>query len=154
MASTAEENRVRVWRITKQRHVESAFDGEGAFRFGGRWNRPGTRLVYTSGSFALAALELLVHLDPNHPIPHLMAIPIDIPSELIEPGPSAMPESLESSRRIGDAWAAGGTSPALSVPSALIPQEQNVLLNPSHSAFHHLILNPPIPFNLDPRLRP
>ena len=52
-----------VYRICKTKYAATAFDGEGAFRFGGRWNTRGTRLIYTAGNLALAALEMLVHLD-------------------------------------------------------------------------------------------
>ena len=51
-----------VYRICKTKYAAMAFDGEGAFRFGGRWNARGTRMVYTAGSLALAAREMLVHL--------------------------------------------------------------------------------------------
>ena len=54
---------ITAWRIVRARFADSAFDGEGARRYGGRWNSRGTRMVYTAGSQALAALEMLVHLD-------------------------------------------------------------------------------------------
>ena len=54
----------QAWRKVKEKHAATAFDGEGAWRFGGRWNSPGIRIVYTSGTKALAALESLVHLNP------------------------------------------------------------------------------------------
>ena len=50
------------WRLVHARYVVHAFDGEGARLYGGRWNSPGRPAVYTSGSLALAALEVLVHL--------------------------------------------------------------------------------------------
>ena len=50
------------WRIIKARYAKSAFDGEGARQFGGRWNSPGVPIIYTSSSMSLAALEMLVHL--------------------------------------------------------------------------------------------
>lgn len=54
----------KAWRIVKRSHASSAFDGEGAWRYGGRWNSPGTRVVYCSANLSLAALETLVHLNP------------------------------------------------------------------------------------------
>ena len=54
---------VTVWRIVKAKHQDDAFSGEGARRFGGRWNHPGIRVVYTAESRSLAAMEMLVHLD-------------------------------------------------------------------------------------------
>ena len=53
------------WRITKQKHARNAFTGEGAREFGGRWNNPGTAIVYTAQSQSLAALEMLAHLDSS-----------------------------------------------------------------------------------------
>ena len=55
-----------LWRIVKATHASTAFDGDGARRFGGRWNHEGYSAIYTSGSLALAALELLVHLEITH----------------------------------------------------------------------------------------
>src|ERR1039457_6217055 len=54
---------VSAWRITKRKHARSAFTGEGARRYGGRWNSPGTAIIYTAESQSLAVLEILVHLD-------------------------------------------------------------------------------------------
>ena len=52
------------WRIVKEKHVATAFTGEGAAKTGGRWNSRGVFLVYTSGTKSLATLESLVHLNP------------------------------------------------------------------------------------------
>src|SRR5205814_1091186 len=54
--------KIRAWRIFKPRHGASAFTGEGARRYGGRWNSKGVAVVYTAASCSLAALEMLVHL--------------------------------------------------------------------------------------------
>lgn len=54
----------RAWRLVKQKHAATAFDGDGARLFGGRWNAPGSRVIYTSTTLSLAALEILVHLLP------------------------------------------------------------------------------------------
>ena len=57
---------MRVWRLTHRKWALSAFDGQGAYLFGGRWNPKGVRCVYTSTSSALAVLEVLVHMDKRH----------------------------------------------------------------------------------------
>jgi len=75
MASSAEPRFLRVWRLCKRAH--SAFDGEGSRLAGGRWNRRGTRMIYTSGSLSLAALEILVHCEPSLLPADLVAIPAD-----------------------------------------------------------------------------
>jgi len=64
---------IRIWRLVKAGRTHSAWDGEGAFRFGGRWNSRGVRAVYASSSLALALLETLVHLDPALPLPAMCA---------------------------------------------------------------------------------
>jgi RES domain-containing protein len=66
----------RAWRIVREDHRSAAFDGEGAWLFGGRWNSRGTRMVYTSITLSLAALETLVHLNPPVAFKYV-AIPID-----------------------------------------------------------------------------
>ena len=56
--------KLAVWRIVKAKYADTAFSGEGASRAGGRWSRRGEGVVYTGGRLSLAALELLVHLNP------------------------------------------------------------------------------------------
>lgn len=149
-----------VWRLVKERHAETAFDGDGARLHGGRWNSPGVRMVYTSGSLALAALETLVHLDTALPLPRFIAFavrldPKDILTAELPPAYSfggSLP-SLKETRRIGDEWIASGASLGLRVPSAIVPQESNVLLNPAHLRFSTLVIAAPTAFALDPRLR-
>jgi len=149
---------VRVWRLVKERHADTAFDGEGARLYGGRWNSIGHRVVYTSASLALASLETLVHLDNARPLPRFIAFSVQIPADDIASAagryslPGQLPHLTET-RRIGDAWINAGRHLALSVPSAIIPQEFNLLLNPAHPRFAQLVIEPPIGFAIDPRLR-
>lgn len=158
MASTSDAGTVRVsaWRLAKSAHADHAFDGEGAFRYGGRWNSKGTAIVYASSSLALATMELLVHLDPTMPLPPLLAFRISLPPELIldQPAPGGAPPSmnLSTSRQVGDQWIRSGSTVALRVPSVVIPLEHNFLLNPNHSRFPELLIDPPLPLSLDPRL--
>jgi len=159
MASTSDTTApalLRAWRLVKSVHADHAFDGEGAFRYGGRWNSRGTALVYASSSLALAALELLVHLDPAMPVPPLVAFRIDLHADLIldqaPPGAPDAPGDLSASRRIGDQWVREGRSLALRVPSAVVPLEHNFLLNPNHPRFPDALIHAPTPFTLDPRL--
>ena len=65
---------MRLWRICRDIHAASAFSGEGARLFGGRWNSQGVRVVYASPSLALAAIETFVHLEPNLRPDDLVAI--------------------------------------------------------------------------------
>jgi len=134
---------VQVWRICSRRHQR--FDGEGARLYGGRWNYAGTAVVYTSASLALAALELFVHIDVDL-----------LPNETVKA--ASLPRNwrrypaLESLKDIGTNWAARGSTAILTVPSAIIPEEQNYLLNPAHRGFKQVRLRRSIPFHFDPRM--
>jgi RES domain-containing protein len=150
---------IRSWRIVKAKHAAGAFDGEGDRLLGGRWNSPGRRAVYTAESAALAALEMLVHLGRMTTLPAYVVISCDFDDKLVSdidrhrlpshwrtfPAPPALPA-------IGDAWLAGGKSPVLRVPSAIVPGENNYLLNPAHPKFHRIVIGKPERFELDLRL--
>jgi RES domain-containing protein len=147
--------------LVKTEYARTAFDGEGAFRFGGRWNSRGSRIVYASGSLSLAMLELLVHIDPAAPLPKLSAIPVDLPDAAVNAEKfsrlnsisGGLPWNLSQTRAWGDAWIAAGTSAALVVPSALVPNESNYLLNPAHPDFFKLQIGEPQVCTPDKRLR-
>jgi len=126
---------------------------------GGRWNHPGTPVVYTSPTPALAALELFVHLDVSEIPDDFVAIPADIPESLAmarispkrlpadwrrHPAPQALAE-------IGTKWVQERKTAVLAVPSAVIPLEENYLLNPLHPAFRQIRIGKPKPFRFDPR---
>ena len=149
---------IRAWRIVKTRHVAAAFTGDGARLHGGRWNAPGVPVVYTSGSQALAALELLVHLNP--PVTFsLAAIPVEFDASLIaridrgklpadwraEPVPA-------STRALGDEWVRSGAAAVLEVPSVIIPAESNYVLNPRHPHFSQVRVGAAEAFVFDARL--
>ena len=117
-------------------------------------------MVYTSGSLALAALELLVHVDRSNVPPDLVQIEIEIPDDLgvqrIEVGslPASWREypAPEALQRLGDEWLAGRSTPVLQVPSAVIPEEHNYLINPDHPQAARAVAVGTNPFNYDPRL--
>src|SRR5262245_31323853 len=148
-----------LWRVVKRKHASTAFDGKAAQRFGGRWNSPGQRVVYASATKSLAVLEVLVHLDVGRPLPRLVAFTLHVDDESVERLPAArLPRhwrtsrGLEATQRIGDAWLSSGRALALAVPSAVVPEEWNYLLNPAHPRFGRLKFGRPTPFILDPRL--
>lgn len=149
----------RAFRLVKARHAERAFEGEGARRWGGRWNPPGVRVVYASESVALAALELLVHLEESALLAHHVVCAVRFPEALVEAlDPAALPADWRASppplplQELGGAWLRESRSALLAVPSAIVPSEQNFLLNPAHRDFRRVRRDPPIPFALDPRL--
>ncbi|WP_341327204.1 RES family NAD+ phosphorylase [Methylotuvimicrobium sp. KM2] len=133
---------VKSYRIVKQKWADSAFDGEGAKRYGGRWNSRGKPCVYLAGSESLAILEILVHLDKQQFLTHYALFELHLPKQDVvyldaeklpacwrdEPAP---PETAA----IGDAWLFEGSELALAAPSVIVPREWNFIVNPKHPAF-------------------
>jgi RES domain-containing protein len=151
---------VVIWRLSKIKYAPTAFDGEGARRAGGRWNSKGTAIVYCSATLSLTALETLVHMDVADFGTSRAAIRVEIPDDIamdrVEANQLApdwrdtpAPVSLAV---MGDQWAAEGKTLLLLVPSAVVPQENNILLNPRHLDFAKIQISPPEPFVLDARL--
>lgn len=119
---------VHAYRIVAPRWISSAFSGEGAQKHGGRWNSRGIPVVYLAGSRALAALETLVHLTtPESRGKPFYIVEVSFPASTI-----LLSEVRKPSREEGDAWLTANTSLVLQVPSVLIPEEPNFLLNPRH----------------------
>ena len=149
----------QAWRILKGRHVEGAFDGEGARLYGGRWNSPGVPAVYASESRALATLEVLAGLQTNTPLPGYVLLPVEFDDSLVltlelDEVPADWKQSppAPSTQQLGDNWIARGESAVLRVPSALVPKESNYVLNPRHSDFSAVRIGKPEPLSMDPRL--
>lgn len=152
-----------IWRICKKKHQQTAFDGVGASITGGRWNSKGTKLVYTSECLALAAVELFVHIEPEDMETLFVCIKAEIPDDV-----SVKIKTIEEVRQlspdgftypapsilaaIGDRWIAEKRTAILVVPSAVIPQEKNYLLNPEHPDFDKIIINQPESFEFDSRM--
>jgi RES domain-containing protein len=150
---------MQVWRLTMSATPDEAFDGAGAARFGGRWNRPGTRVIYTASRLSLAALEQLVHAHPDRIKRPFFAYAVDVPDTFIEDlasttlpagwnAPTAPPRLAE----IGTDWARSLRILALRMPSAVVPQELNVILNCDHPDFSKLTFPAGEPFRFDQRL--
>jgi RES domain-containing protein len=152
---------LRAWRLVRPEFGDAgaAFSGEGARRYGGRWNSVGRAVVYTSEHLSLAALETLAHADRKRFARDLVAFEVHVPADLIAvladadvpAGWRARPDA-PAARAVGDAWLAGRTHAALSVPSVLVPKEQNLLLDPRHPRFAEVRIGAPIPFRFDDRL--
>ena len=147
-----------VWRICRAAHQE--LDGEGARLHGGRWNSEGVPVVYTSSTLALAALEYLVHVDIEDVPDDLVAMAIEVPDDAGEgivkvddlPGDWNQLPDHPACPRIGDQWAAEGTALLLCVPSAVVPEESNLLINPNHPSAGDLLVVSTRPFVFDSRL--
>lgn len=150
---------ITAWRIVPQQWAGSAFDGEGARLYGGRWNSPGRPAVYLADSRALAALEMLVHLNPAMAALCYQMIEVSFPASLvqqidIEPLGAALvsPSVLPSTQHAGDAWLAEASAPVLQVYSSIISEEPNYVLNPKHPKFDRLKIGEARAFAFDPRL--
>ncbi|MGH9393629.1 MAG: RES family NAD+ phosphorylase [Terriglobales bacterium] len=144
-----------MWRIGLARYAAEAWSGEGARLNGGRWNRPGTRMIYGSSSLSLAALELFVNLPPEALPPDLIACAATLPDALIaDVGklPDRWCEDGEATRELGETWVRQGTSLGLSVPSAVVPQERNLLVSRVHPDFPSFKALQPVPWRFDPRM--
>lgn len=153
---------VSVWRIATETLAYPANDssGAGAQLTGGRWNSPGIAVLCFSANLSLAVLETLSHLGAGKPLYNHFLVRIDIPDDvwnnryLPDPLPGgwdAVPAGV-TSRRVGDAWAALGSSALLVVPSVIIPDESNVLINPSHPEAARIVATTVKRWLYDPRL--
>lgn len=149
---------MRAWRLATTLHAP--LTGEGAALRGGRWNSVGTAVVYASAHLSLALVELLGHLDSLDLPGNLAACEIGFPDGMLETLrlrelPRGWRDDLRFTRAIGDGWVESNRSLALAVPSAIVPAEPNVLLNPGNVGFARVEVLTREPFQLDPRiLRP
>ena len=148
-----------VWRLVKTKYSRSAFDGEGSRLYGGRWSSPGTVVAYASESSALAVLEVLVHLQNSTVLQSYSLASADVPDELVEVlAPKWVPADWRRSpppgevQEVGDAWAREGRSAVLRVPSVILGDSYNYLLNPAHPSFARIRIRDPRPFDFDSRL--
>jgi RES domain-containing protein len=150
----------RVYRVLRKAYARSPLDGEGAFRFGGRWSSIGTRLCYTSEHQSLAMLEYFVHLDAGDAPPDLVLVtaevPGDLPCERVEMNQppvhwrrSPAPAELA---QIGDEFVHRASRCILIVPSALAPKENNWLINPQHPGFERITVSGVEALSYDPRM--
>lgn len=147
------------WRLVQAKQAEGAFSGEGARRYGGRWNHAGTPMVYTAGSISLAALEVLAHLEAYQVLNTYVCIPVEFDEALYRtidlsrvPDDWAADPAPSSTRDLGTDWIRSSGSAVLAVPSVLIPLERNYLINPLHPDFGKLRIGSPQPFRFDPRV--
>lgn len=147
------------WRIVPTNWADTAFDGEGARLYGGRWNSPGHAAVYLADSRALAALEVLVHLNPAMTTLKYQMIEVSFPKALvqtidIEPLAAALTSAAvqPATQHAGDAWLTEARSPVLQVISSIIPEEPNYVLNPRHPQFTRIKIGSSKPFAFDPLL--
>ena len=164
---------ISIWRIASEGHTWKANDlsGNGAARYPGRWNSLDRPIVYSSSSIALACLETVVHLAGDDPLPFpRQLVRITIPSHHWQqrkmigneelsgwdsaPTPEHAEDWLAATRAWGDAWLLGLESLLAEVPSVIVPEETNLLLNPRHPAHGELVAEIVRPWFYDARLLP
>jgi len=147
------------WRIVPADKAGSAFDAQGAKLYGGRWNPAGVPMVYASEHQSLAALEVRVHIDKTRIVKLYKCFAFHFDEKLMQLFPyAALPRDWRqappppSLQQLGADWVKSGRSVILAVPSALIPNELNYLINPAHPNFPKLKIDPPTDFAFDHRL--
>jgi RES domain-containing protein len=147
------------WRIVVQSEASTAFSGEGARRYGGRWNSQNVRVIYNSEHQSTAALEVFVHNKPFNPNEKYKAFRLEWPDSFTERFPAeklpanwrVFPPPVEI-KEIGDRWVQERRSAVLALPSVISPADTNFLLNPEHRDFKRIRIAPPIDFEFDSRL--
>jgi RES domain-containing protein len=149
-----------LWRIAREIHIDTPLEGVGGLIVSGRWHRRGQPILYASATAAMAALEVLVHVEPLQAPDDLRLLRLDLPDDLaIETlDPALLPEdwrsvpAQESAQSIGSDWLQRRSSVALKVPSVIVPVESNVLLNPRHPGMARVRISSNEAFRFDSRL--
>lgn len=154
---------MKVFRVERKKHLETTLDGIGAaLTEGYRWNSLNTHLVYTAASWALATLEVFVHLDLSEDLPlDRYLVEIDIPNDIailelknedLPNGWDSKPPILET-QYIGDDFVKENLAAVLKVPSCIVQKEFNYLINPNHPDASRIIVENTSPFQFDSRLQ-
>lgn len=150
----------QIYRVLRAAYARHPFDGEGAYRYGGRWSSIGTRLCYASEHQSLAMLEYFVHLDADDPPEDLVLVAADVPDDVSRRtvNPKDLPDNWRDTpaphelAALGDDFVNQAKTALLLVPSALAPRENNWLLNPQHPNFAKVVVQPPEPLCYDRRM--
>ena len=147
------------WRIVRASRAQTAFTGEGPWRYGGRWNSPGVHVIYVSEHQSTAAFEVFANRVPFILEEKYRAYHLEWPDSLTEifpikklPGNWRVTPPPAETMEIGDRWVQERHSAVLALPSAISPNDTNFLLNPEHPDFKRIRIHPPINFDFDPRL--
>jgi len=132
---------LKIYRVAKKKHIKG-FSGEGARLFGGRWNKKGVSLLYFSEHLSLCVLEILVHTNQQLITNDYWYIEVEIPeNEIKHINPKGLPQNwrvnppLPFTQDYGTDWLLSHKSLVLKVPSAVLPNENNFLINPNHKQF-------------------
>ncbi len=146
-----------LYRIAKCIYADD-LSGTGARLYGGRWNSVGRPVVYLASSRALAVLEVLVHLPPTLLPQGFCIATIEAPDDLAEIDAAALPGGWDGYpepallKKYGDGFLNAGKHLLLKVPSAIVKEEFNYLLNPNHALMVKVIIRTKQDFTFDERL--
>ncbi len=147
-----------VYRLVRSLYKDD-FSGQGAFLYGGRWNSKGIYALYGSEHISLAALEIIVNYDKSslRLLPAYHLIEMNIPDAMVmEIDHSALKKKwsidFEYSQYIGDQFLQSKAALAVKIPSAVIPEESNFLINPLHEHFKKITIKATKEYDLDKRL--
>jgi len=147
------------WRIVRASREKTAFTGEGPWRYGGRWNSAGVRVIYVSEHQSTAAFEVFANRVPFILEERYKAFNLEWPDHLTEifpvkklpPNWRVHPPPIET-KEIGNHWVKEQRSVVIALPSAISPDDTNFLLNPEHRDFKRIRIAPPVDYEFDPRL--
>ena len=147
---------ITAWRIVDPAYIDDAFTGKGARMNGGRWNSPGTAIVYTASIISLATLELIVNVPRARRLPQYNLISCSFHEALVEDlDRGSLPANWRTYpappevQEIGERWIHEKRSAVLKVPSAVVEEDCNYLLNPAHEDFKSIDVGAARPFKLD-----
>jgi len=149
---------MRIYRISSSEYIND-LSGTGAKLFGGRWNDIGTALLYSSENVSLAILEILVHFDGFTVPNNLELLYLDIDEKLVNNFSISKFNKIRKSDKaeydfklVGQNWIKSKKSLALKVPSIIVKNEFNILINPNHEDFNKLKKVKKEELDLDERL--
>lgn len=146
-----------VYRITNS-HYKDDISGDGAKLTGARWNMPGSSMLYTAQHISLSTLELLVHIGFSdiQKFYHLLSIEVPEHAAMREINENKLKpnwmEDEDYTAFIGTEFINNNVNLVLKVPSAIIPEEYNYLINPNHADFKKVKIKKTKPFTFDERL--
>ena len=148
---------MKVFRISKQKYIND-LSGTGASLFPGRWNSKGKFILYTAQSAALALLESVVHLNELPDMQYSLATIVIPDHSIITISEKDLPANwttfppVDSLKKFGDKFLAANIHLALMIPSAIMPEENNLLINPGHADFNQVVIERVREITMDQRL--
>jgi RES domain-containing protein len=145
-----------VYRINNSKYNNS-ITGEGAFLFGGRWNKVETYMLYTSSSISLAALEILVNTPRNYLQKDYILLKIKIPDQYcikieVNKLDKNWKDDIDYCQKIGDDFVKDKNLLSAMVPSSVIQEENNIIIKPTHTFFKQIEIIEKTAFDFDKRL--